>query len=193
MSDAIEVTLSWNPNIAAIVDGAIASGLNKAGAHLQGKMRTNFATVGGIAQNYVSRIQRWKYKRATAQSGHGHYSAREGGQRIWVGHYLKGSRTGKRLRSSTERNVYAAAAPGEFPGVRSGELRQSIGIINATKSNLVVTVGTNVKHGRHLEYGTRKMPARPWCRRTFNEERKAMTEILRVETQKIITAKLGGK
>lgn len=157
MSD-VEVTLTWNPNIGAIVDEAIAFGLNRAGIHLQGKARQNFGTAG------------------------------EYGNRRMV-NYVTGKVGGKKRG----RNIYRSAPPGEFPGIRTGRLRQSVGIVRATKQNLVVTVGTNLKYGRYLEYGTRKMAARPWLRRTFAEERTKMIDILRKDAAAVITAKLGGK
>jgi len=102
--------------------------------------------------------------------------------------YVTGKRGGKRGR-----NIYRSAPPGAFPGVRTGLLRRSIGVVKATRGNLAVYIGTNVKYGRHLEYGTRKMAARPWLRRTFAEERAKMIDILRADAAKIITAQLGGK
>lgn len=156
MSD-VEVTLTWNPNLDAIVDNAIAFGLNNAGVHLQAAIKRNFGTQG-------------------------EYGARK------LVNYATGKRGGKRGR-----NVYRAAPPGAFPGIRTGRLRQSIGIDRATRTRLVVAIGTNLLYGRHLEYGTRNMPARPWLRRTFAEERNKMIDILRADAGKSITAQLGGK
>jgi len=56
-----------------------------------------------------------------------------------------------------------------------------------------VYIGTTVQYGRHLEYGTRNMLARPWLRRTFAEERGKMIDILRADAGKMISAQLGGK
>ena len=145
------------PNIAAIVDSAVAFGLNNAGIHLQAAIKKNFGTAGAY------------------------------GSRRLV-NYVTGKRGGPRGR-----NIYRSAPPGEFPGIRTGLLKRSIRVTKATKSSLAVYVGTDVQYGRHLEYGTRNMPARPWLRRTFAEERNKMIDILRADAAKAITAQLGGK
>lgn len=156
MSD-VEVTLTWNPNIGEIVDGAVAMGLNSAGVHLQAAIKKNFGTQG-------------------------EYGARK------LVNYVTGKRGGKRGRY-----VYRSAPPGAFPGIRTDTLRNSISVRRATRTSLAVYIGTLVKYGRHLEYGTVKMPARPWLRRTFAEERDRMIDILRTDAGKMITAQLGGK
>lgn len=178
MADNIEVTITWNPSIAEIVDDAVISGLNLAGAHLQGKMRDNFgrAAVGYQLNNVIGKMGR----RIKTKDG--------SWKRLKSGAYAIGKR---------DRNKYASSAPGDFPGVRTGRLRNSIAMIRARRGAMVVTVGTNVKYGRYLEYGWmvkgHAQPARPWCRRTFNEERAKMLAILQAEAGKQITKKLGGK
>lgn len=66
------------------------------------------------------------------------------------------------------RNIYRAAAPGEYPGVRTGLLRRSINFGRSSDSQAPglhkFRVGTRVKYGRWLETGTtRGMEARPWA------------------------------
>lgn len=174
MSDEVEVTVSWNPNIGAIVDSAIAFGLNNAGMHLQAKMKTNFGTTPGPRGSVRTGLE-YRYRWNPKTNG-------------W-----KRSDGKTRRRHGLRKARYPVSVPGGFPGIQTGRLRQSIGIIRATRSNLVVTVGTDLKYGRHLEYGTRKMAARPWCRRTFNEERAKMVAMLAADAGKAITAQLGGK
>lgn len=57
---------------------------------------------------------------------------------------------------------HTASAPGDAPAVDSGDLRRSIGVKKIGDGHY--RVGTNLKHGLHLEFGTRKMAARPWAR-----------------------------
>jgi HK97 gp10 family phage protein len=60
---------------------------------------------------------------------------------------------------------YQSSAPGNPPAVQTGHLRRSVQVDRSqVASNLRATVGTNVPYGRYLEFGTRKMAARPWAR-----------------------------
>ncbi len=56
--------------------------------------------------------------------------------------------------------------PGDFPRKLSGQLLKSIAYV-VDEVNMVLTVGTNIKYGRFLEFGTRRMTARPWLLRTY--------------------------
>jgi len=56
--------------------------------------------------------------------------------------------------------------PGEPPRKQTGHLRRSVAW---ERAGLVARVGTNVRYGRWLELGTRKMAARPWLRRALAE------------------------
>jgi HK97 gp10 family phage protein len=65
--------------------------------------------------------------------------------------------------------------PGEPPHKQWDHLRRSIA---AECYDLVGRVGTNLRYGRYLELGTRKMAPRPWLRRALNECRDEMRKIL---------------
>ena len=66
--------------------------------------------------------------------------------------------------------------PGEPPRKQTGLLRASV----ATEVfGLRGRIGTNLKYGKHLELGTRKMQARPWLRRSAEDIRDALLAILR--------------
>lgn len=73
--------------------------------------------------------------------------------------------------------VYGAhpSQPGAPPKKQTGRLRASISYEVAGR---MARVGTNVKYGRLLELGTRKMAARPWLRRALAEMRAAVVRIL---------------
>jgi HK97 gp10 family phage protein len=65
--------------------------------------------------------------------------------------------------------------PGDPPFVQTGRLRGSVA---HEVVGLIGRVGTNVIYGRFLEFGTRRMAARPWLRRALAEMRAAITAIL---------------
>ena len=53
------------------------------------------------------------------------------------------------------------SAPGEPPRVRTARLKQSITyVVEKVGNSIVGRLGTNVKYGKHLEFGTRRMAAR---------------------------------
>ena len=71
---------------------------------------------------------------------------------------------------------YTASAPGEAPANRLGGLRGSVDYkVHSEGQNLVGDVGTKLKYGAPLEFGTLRMSARPWLKKSFE---KAMDAIL---------------
>lgn len=83
---------------------------------------------------------------------------------------LTGPRTGRVYRIPGSIRHYTASAPGEPPAQRLGELRQSVSIeVKGEGEELVGRVGTPKEHGPMLEYGTKKMAARPWLRPSFEK------------------------
>jgi HK97 gp10 family phage protein len=80
-----------------------------------------------------------------------------------------GGSSGRRLRRG---RVYGAmrSAPGEPPLKQTGHLRRSIAH-EVDRATLVGRVGTNLRYGRFLETGTRKLAPRPWLRRALAESR----------------------
>ena len=67
--------------------------------------------------------------------------------------------------------------PGEFPHANLGTLRNSIrGEVNARR--LRGRVGSNLFYSKFLEIGTKFMAARPFLRRTLNEQRQRVRRIL---------------
>lgn len=93
----------------------------------------------------------------------------EGGGVLGSGHKIDpatGKRKGKLYRRGKAR--YIPSPPGSFPGIRTSNLRNSIAFVSPESlgTPLHAAYGTRVKYGRHLEFGTSKMPARPWAIRT---------------------------
>ena len=74
----------------------------------------------------------------------------------------RGPATG-RVRADGSR----ASAPGEFPMSDTGRLANSMEFNLPTAGRLTGEVGTNVIYGRHLEFGTSRMGARPWLLPSF--------------------------
>lgn len=71
---------------------------------------------------------------------------------------------GKFLKSKLVYNSNPSS-PGEPPHVQHGRLRGSVTyVVEHSGQSWVVRTGTNVKYGRWLELGTKKMEARPWLR-----------------------------
>ena len=65
----------------------------------------------------------------------------------------------RRSRQGGKPYDHIVSRAGDAPNTDTGDLVKSI---NVEVNPDVVRVGTNQKHGKHLEFGTRKMDARPW-------------------------------
>ena len=89
------------------------------------------------------------------------------------------ARTGRKYKIPGTNQTYTASAPGEYPALREGHLRASIGNapIKAEKVGDVIraeiTVGVP-KHGQILEAGLR-----PWFSKAAEEKRDEMEKVLR--------------
>lgn len=66
-----------------------------------------------------------------------------------------------RLRGGGEVTETGASRPGEYPRKRTGDLRTSFDF-EFYPSGMKARWGTNVKYGKWLEFGTRRMAPRPW-------------------------------
>lgn len=95
---------------------------------------------------------------------------------------LSGSRSGRQYKVPGTSRYYTASAPGEPPAQRLGELRQSISTeVGGEAGQLIGKVGTDKDYGPMLEYGTRKMAARPWLSVAFE---KAANRIIGIFSRK---------
>lgn len=83
-------------------------------------------------------------------------------------------------RGMKGRNVYGAfpSRPGQPPRKQTGTLQRSV-TYEVNPTTMTARVGTNIKYGRYLEFGTRKMAARPWLRRSLDEMRGEIKAIMR--------------
>jgi len=88
----------------------------------------------------------------------------------------KPSKKGGKLRYGAN-----PSRPGDPPHKQTGRLLASVAYEVSRKllGQVSARVGTNIKYGRWLELGTRKMKARPWLRRSLNEMLAAIRAIMR--------------
>jgi phage gpG-like protein len=55
--------------------------------------------------------------------------------------------------------AHRASAPGQAPATDTGALASSVARVDG---KLTAAVGTGLEYGKHLEFGTTRMEARPW-------------------------------
>jgi HK97 gp10 family phage protein len=92
---------------------------------------------------------------------------------------LSGSRNGRQYRVPGTKTFYTASSPGQPPAVATGQLRQSISTaVVGEGKDVVGMVGTDQDYGPMLEYGTSKMAARPWLRKSFEKDEQNVRDIL---------------
>lgn len=70
------------------------------------------------------------------------------------------------------------SAPGEYPKRQSGHLIKNVPY-EVDGEELMARFGTNVKYGRYLEEGTKRMAKRPWLTRVIKETKNEVNRILR--------------
>ena len=76
---------------------------------------------------------------------------------------LSGPRTGRVYKVPGTNRTYIASAPGEPPAVQVGDLRKSVKSgVEKDGRDVIGFVGSDLPKAPMLEYGTRKMAARPW-------------------------------
>ena len=91
---------------------------------------------------------------------------------------LSGRRSGRTYFVPGTHKSYTASSPGEPPAQATGTLRQSVkGTVESEGRQIIGMVGTEQKYGPMLEFGTSKMAARPWLRKSFEEAQAKVKEI----------------
>lgn len=88
---------------------------------------------------------------------------------------MRGPKTGRFYRRGQNR-LHQASAPGESPAVDYGQLINSIQV--KTVTDLTSTVGTNVEYAMPLEFGSRRVAARPVWRPVADRVMKTFVEAL---------------
>lgn len=80
-----------------------------------------------------------------------------------------GPASGRVYEKYSPRRTHQASAPGQYPATDTGRLASSIEVNMPTRARLMGEVGTAVMYGRHLEFGTSRMAARPWLMPSFEK------------------------
>lgn len=92
---------------------------------------------------------------------------------------LSGNRSGRTYRVPGTSRYYTASAPGQPPAQATGQLRQSVKTaIEGEGRKIIGMVGTDLPYGKMLEFGTRKMAARPWLRPSWEKSLDKIKSIL---------------
>ena len=79
----------------------------------------------------------------------------------------RGSRSGITYKRGSV--FHRASAPGEQPKTDTGSLVSSIfSSLRKDRSRPVAFVGSDIVYAKHLEFGTRRMAARPWLQPAFD-------------------------
>jgi len=73
--------------------------------------------------------------------------------------------------------LHQASAPGEVPKSDSGDLAKGI-FSELELKGLGSKIGTNIEHGTHLEFGTKKMLPRPWLMPAFENNKKDIVKAI---------------
>ena len=69
--------------------------------------------------------------------------------------------------------THTSSAPGQAPAVDTGTLVRSIQSLKSIYGDGWL-VGTSIEYGKHLEFGTKNMSARPWLIPALEKHRKAV-------------------
>lgn len=90
------------------------------------------------------------------------------------------------------RSDHRASSPGDPPAVDTGRLRGSIRVVDMSgPARVHVRVGTNVKYAPMLEYGTRRMAARPFMQPALGMAKPAMRRAMVRSYYKLAAIRLG--
>lgn len=92
----------------------------------------------------------------------------------------RGSKTGRVYRRGNR--THQASAPGQAPASDTGRLVNSIEFDKL--GMLSAAVGSHLVYALHLEYGTRKMAARPFFRPAVEKMRKQFQKRLEIAVQR---------
>lgn len=95
---------------------------------------------------------------------------------------MAGPKSGREYPVPGTKRTYIASAPGEYPAIRTGQLRSQIKLaIQTTLTGVYGAVGTNIKHGIILEGETEVDQAagiRPWLSKAVRDAEPELKRIL---------------
>lgn len=93
----------------------------------------------------------------------------------------RGSNGGTVTRYNPKRTI-KVSQPGNPPNSDRGTLAQSIGF-EVNRGSLTARVGTSLKYGAWLEFGTQTYGARPWLHPAYVSSLKEISELLKKAMQ----------
>lgn len=102
--------------------------------------------------------------------------------RVYTHHFTAMLPSGALIEGKKRSKPHTASAPGDAPNTDTGRLVVSIATENPRKG--LSYVGTSVEYGKYLEFGTRRVAARPWLRPAMD---KAAPELPNAITNAITT------
>lgn len=82
----------------------------------------------------------------------------------------QGAKTGRIYKRGNK--IHQASAAGEAPATDSGDLVRRIQALKSIAGDGSWLVGTSLPYGKHLEFGTKDMGARPWLIPAMEKNRK---------------------
>jgi len=92
---------------------------------------------------------------------------------------LSGSRSGRVYRVPGTKRTYVASAPGQAPATASSGLRQSVkSEVEGRGTSVIGKVKAEAAHALPLEFGTRRVKARPFMKPSFDKSLDAIRSIL---------------
>jgi hypothetical protein len=92
---------------------------------------------------------------------------------------------GRVYQKSNPTRTHRASAPGDYPATDTGRLVSSVRMILPTASSVAGEVGTSVKYGAWLEFGTSRMAARPWLLPSFERAKIGIEKELKLRIEAI--------
>ncbi len=101
--------------------------------------------------------------------------------RVYEYYYFTGP-DGKLRQGRKRDKPHQASAPGQYPASDSGQLASSVAFILKDGGNTAL-VGTNVKHGAYMEFGTSKIAPRPWLLPSFERAKIGVEKELRARME----------
>jgi hypothetical protein len=94
--------------------------------------------------------------------------------------------TGTVYEKYNPKRTHQASAPGQYPATDTGRLLVGVRMELPSPSKMVGRVGTAVKYGPYLEFGTSKMAARPWLLPSFEKAKIGIAKELKKRLERRI-------
>ena len=93
---------------------------------------------------------------------------------------------GRTYQKSNPTRTHTASAPGSYPATDTGRLVSSVRMILPNVGTMTGEVGTAVKYGAWLEFGTSRMAARPWLLPSFERAKIGIEKELKLRIEAMV-------